>query len=250
VHLACTAFLTHMHTGDRPADAIDAGGVLPGYAGILVRDGCHTGYGHLTDALRAWCGAHLLRGLKDLYESELGKQDRAQQMAALLIEGRDAARSARAEGNKALDQDVPAGLAGRYRAIAASGLAASLCRQTATAKDACRIARRFIKYEDMILRFITRPGPDIFTNNQAGQTIRPVKVQQRSSGGSWRTLDGLAEFAIVQSCLSTASKWGISKPDAPAASSTAPPGCHPDPNPNPADNTLNYPCHSKPSDAC
>ena len=33
VHLACTAYLTRMHTGDRSADAIDAGGVLPGYRG-------------------------------------------------------------------------------------------------------------------------------------------------------------------------------------------------------------------------
>ena len=39
VHLACTAYLTHMHTGDRSADAIDAGGVLPGYQGVIVRDG-------------------------------------------------------------------------------------------------------------------------------------------------------------------------------------------------------------------
>jgi transposase len=46
------------------------------------------------------------------------------------------------------------------------------------------------------------------------RTIRPVKVQQRSSGGCWRTLDGLADFAVVQSYLSTASKWGIPKIDA------------------------------------
>jgi hypothetical protein len=46
------------------------------------------------------------------------------------------------------------------------------------------------------------------------RTIRPVKVQQRSSGGSWRTIEGLADFAVVQSYLSTASKWGISKLDA------------------------------------
>ena len=58
VHLACTAYLTLMHTGDRSADAIDAGGVLPGYTGIIVRDGYHAGYGHLTDALHAWCAAH------------------------------------------------------------------------------------------------------------------------------------------------------------------------------------------------
>ena len=57
VHLACTAYLTLMHTGDRSADTIDAGGVLPGYTGIIVRDGYHAGYGHLTDALHAWCAA-------------------------------------------------------------------------------------------------------------------------------------------------------------------------------------------------
>ena len=60
----------------------------------------------------------------------------------------------------------------------------------------------------MILRFITRPDLDIFTNNERG-TIRPVKVAQRASGGCWRTLGGLAEFAIVQSYLSTATKWGL-----------------------------------------
>jgi transposase len=66
----------------------------------------------------------------------------------------------------------------------------------------------------MILRFATRPDLDIFTSNEAERTLRPVKVQQRSSGGCWRTIEGLADFAIVQSYLSTAVKWGISKPDA------------------------------------
>ncbi len=66
----------------------------------------------------------------------------------------------------------------------------------------------------MILRFATRPDLDIFSNNEAERTIRPAKVQQRSSGGCWRTLTGLAEFALVQSYLSTAAKWGISKLDA------------------------------------
>jgi transposase len=53
-----------------------------------------------------------------------------------------------------------------------------------------------------------------FTSNQAEGDVRPVKVQQRTSGGSWRTLDGLADFAIVQSYLSTAAKWGIDALDA------------------------------------
>lgn len=63
----------------------------------------------------------------------------------------------------------------------------------------------------MILRFAARPDLDIFTNNEAERTIRPVKVQQRSSGGCWRTIEGLADFAVIQSYLSTAAKWGISK---------------------------------------
>jgi transposase len=213
VHLACTRYLTCMHTGDRSADAIDAGGVLPGYAGVIVRDG-YAGYGHLTDALHAWCGVHLLRDLKGLYDFEPGKQDWACRMAGLLIEARDAASAARCAGQSALGAAVLDDLVTRYRELATAGLAANLCRRTATAKDARRLARRFLGFEDLILRFAARPDLDIFSNNEAERTIRPVKVQQRTSGGSWRTLDGLAEFALVQSYLSTAAKWGISKLDA------------------------------------
>jgi transposase len=57
VHVAATPFLTAMHTGGRSAADIDAGDVLPGYAGTIVRDG-YAGYTHLIDAHHAWCGAH------------------------------------------------------------------------------------------------------------------------------------------------------------------------------------------------
>ena len=213
VHLACTRYLTCMHTGDRSADAIDAGGVLPGYAGVIVRDG-YAGYGHLTSALHAWCGVHLLRDLKGLYDFEPSQQKWASQLATLLIEARDAAAAARAAGQSVLDAAVLDDLVTRYRSLAAAGLEANIYRRTATAKDARRLARRFRTFEDMILRFATRPDLDIFSNNEAERTIRPAKVQQRSSGGCWRTLTGLAEFALVQSYLSTAAKWGISKLDA------------------------------------
>ena len=65
----------------------------------------------------------------------------------------------------------------------------------------------------MILRFATDLAVG-FISNQADRDVRPVMVQQRISGGCWRTLDGLAEFAVVQSYLSTAAKWGIPKIDA------------------------------------
>jgi hypothetical protein len=87
------------------------------------------------------------------------------------------------------------------------GSATNVYRRTATANDARRIARRFLRDEDMILRFITHPGLDIFTKTQAERAIKPVKVQQRSSGRYWRTLesgeywrtlDSLADFAVVR----------------------------------------------------
>src|SRR5439155_16481592 len=87
VHVACTRYLTLLHVGARTAEAIDAGGVLPGYQGVIVRDG-YAGYTHLTDAAHAWCAAHLLRDLKDLYEFEYefepARQAWPHQVAALL----------------------------------------------------------------------------------------------------------------------------------------------------------------------
>jgi transposase len=65
----------------------------------------------------------------------------------------------------------------------------------------------------MILRFATELTVG-FTSNEAERGIRPVKVQQRTSSGCWRTLQGLADFAIVQSYLSTAARWGIDALDA------------------------------------
>jgi transposase len=65
----------------------------------------------------------------------------------------------------------------------------------------------------MILRFATDLTVP-FTNNEAERTLRPVKIQQRTSGGCWRTVQGLADFAIVHSYLDTANKSGIDKLDA------------------------------------
>jgi transposase len=63
VHVACTERLTLLHAGSRSKADIDAGGVLAGFTGVLVRDG-YAGYDHIDTATHAECGAHLLRALK------------------------------------------------------------------------------------------------------------------------------------------------------------------------------------------
>jgi transposase len=209
VHVACTEFLTHLHIGGRSADDIDAGGVLPGYTGTIMRDG-YAGYAHLVDALHAWCGAHGLRDLRTVWEADPAGQTWAQAMADLLVYANRAAGAARAAGAQALDGATLARIVGWYRGAVAKGIADNQRRRTQAARDGLRLARRFAAHEAMILRFATDLAVG-FTNNQSERDVRPVKVQQRASGGCWRTLQGLAEFAVVQSYLSTAAKWGLDK---------------------------------------
>jgi transposase len=212
VHVACTGYLTAMHTGGRSAADIDAGGVLDGYRGVIVRDG-YAGYSHLTDALHAWCGAHNLRDLQDLYTFDPDGQVWAQSMADLLIHANAAATAARAAGQPRLPDDQLAEIRAWYHGAAAKGITDNQHKRSQIARDGLRLARRFRGHQDMILRFATDLAVG-FTSNQAERDVRPVKVQQRTSGGCWRTLDGLADFAIVQSYLSTAAKWRLSKLDA------------------------------------
>jgi transposase len=211
-HVACTEFLTAMHTGGRSAEDIDAGGVLPGYTGTIVRDG-YAGYDHLADALHAWCGARGLRDLHDLYTFDPGGQLWARSMADLLIWANRQATAARAAGLPRLSDQQHAEITAWYRGAVAKGISDNQGRRTQLARDGLRLARRFRDHQDMILRFTTDLAVG-FTSNQAERDVRPVKVQQRASGGCWRTLEGLADFAVVESYLSTAAKWGIDALDA------------------------------------
>jgi transposase len=208
VHVACTEYLTLMHVGGRSSDDIDAGGVLPKFTGTLMRDG-YAGYQHLP-AVHAWCAAHLLRDLRAVSDADPVRQLWAKAMADTLLEANQAAHQARAVGADHLDPVVLAQIRNHYLGALAKGRTDNHGHRSALAVQARRLIQRFTRYEDMILRFavdLTVP----FTNNCAERAVRPVKVQQRTSGGCWRTLQGLIDFAIVHSYLDTATKWGIDK---------------------------------------
>jgi transposase len=212
VHVAATAWLTALHTGGRSKADIDNGAVLPGHTGTIVRDG-YAGYTHLTDALHAWCGAHLLRDLAAFHRADPDTQVWAKAMADLLLDAHHHAQTARATAAEHLDGPTLTDLRRRYLGAYTAGLRDNQNRAGPLAKDAAALARRFRDHQDMILRFMVDLAVP-FTNNQAERDLRPVKIQQRTSGGTWRTLAGLADFAVVQSYLSTARKWGIDTIDA------------------------------------
>jgi transposase len=209
VHVACTQYLTLMHVGGRTRDDIDAGGVLPEFTGVLVRDG-YPGYEHLTQAVHAWCGAHLLRDLRSISDADPDGQVWALAMADTLAEAHHAARRARADGADRLNAQTLRTIRNRYLGALARGQDDNQGQRGPLATDARTLIGRFRRFENMILRFTTDLSVP-FTNNCAERAIRPVKIQQRTSGGTWRTLQGLTDFAIVQSYLDTATKWGIDK---------------------------------------
>ncbi len=57
-----------------------------------------------------------------------------------------------------------------------------------------------------VLRFLTDPAVP-FTNNQAEQDGRMMKLKQKISGG-FRGQQGAEDFAVVRSFISTAKKQG------------------------------------------
>jgi len=206
IQIEVGAPVTVLHTGDRTAAAIDAGRVWPAFTGTLMRDG-YSGYTHLTQALHAWCGAHTLRDLRAVHDGDPDGQVWADAMAATLLDAHHAAGAARDAGHSALMPEAVALIRNHYRGALARGDTDNHGDRSSLAHDA-RTLIRDAPRGDLILRFVvdlTVP----FSNNEAERAVRPVKVQQRTSGGCWRTLTGLVDFAIVQSYLSTAAEWGL-----------------------------------------
>ena len=189
VHVACTEYLTLMHVGGRSSADIDAGGVLPEFTSTLMRDG-YAGDAHLPD-VHAWCAAHLLQDLRALSDADpLGQLWAqamwAQAMADTLLEANQAAHQARAAGADQLDHVVLTQIRHHYLGALANGRTDNHGHRGTLAAHTRRLIRRFTRYEDMILHFATDLTVP-FTNNYAERAVRPIKVQQRTSGGSWRT---------------------------------------------------------------
>jgi transposase len=129
-------------------------------------------------------------------------------MATTLTEAHQAARAARERGAEKLTDDELRTIRNHYLGALARGDTDNNGHHGPLADRARTLINRFRRFEDMILRFTVDLSVP-FTNNAAERAIRPVKIQQRTSGGCWRTLQGLTDFAVVRSYLDTATKWGL-----------------------------------------
>ena len=228
LHVACNERFTAMHTGGRSNDDIDAGQILPDYAGVIVRDG-YAGYQHYVTAVHAWCGAHSLRDLKGLHDADPAGQPGAQMMATTLVMALRETRTAHTASAEALPADRLALLRSAYAGAIAVMREDNRPARTPVQERGWSLTNRFDTHRDMILAFLHDLSIP-FTNNAAEREIRPVKVKQRAAG-CWRTLEGLADFAIIWSYLSTAAKHGLDHLDVLVELFTTGPWLPPDPTP-------------------
>jgi transposase len=224
VHVACTEKLSLFHAGRRTKDDIDAGGVLVGFTGVLVRDG-YTGYDHIDAASHAECGAHLLRALKGVHDADPAGQVWAEYMANTLLIAKQMMRQAAEAGATRLTDEQADFIRCAYAGAISAGREANAAGPETKAG---KLVERFARDAADILRFTTDTAI-WFSNNQSERDLRPTKLQQKISG-TWRTLQGLADFAALRSYLSTATKHGMDLLDVLQQLFTTGPWLPPDPS--------------------
>ena len=162
----------------------------------------------------ALCNAHHLRELKALID--IDKEQWAGQMRDLLLDANKSVLAAVASGATALSTPVLRTLIKRYNAIVRRGLAFHRnlpplargigARGRAPHRPGHNLLIRLHKFKSDVLRFLydfTVP----FTNNEAEQDLRMMKVKMKISGG-FRTMAGARTFARIRSVISTARKQG------------------------------------------
>lgn len=168
---------------------------------------------HIAHAL---CNTHLLRELKALMENE--KEPWAFAMFRFLRQVCHAINVAKRLG-VALDAGFIAYIEARYDRIL---LQAALYHESRPPIDAPLFERRrrgrkkhsigynlFVRLPDHkndVLRCVRNPAVP-FTNNQAEQDVRMMKVHQKVSG-CFRSTEGAENFAILRTVISTARKQG------------------------------------------
>jgi transposase len=195
----------------RGSEAIEAIGILPGFTGILCHDHWKP-YFHY-GRFHALCNAHHLRELERAWEQD--GQQWAQQLSVLLKEANQAVHDA----DDCLDAASAEQYRMRYRELVQR--AEQECpapppkngKRGRTAKSKSRnLLERLQNFESDVLRFLDDPLVP-FTNNQAENDLRMIKVQQKVSG-CFRSLEGAKTFCRIRSYITTCRKQGVTATEA------------------------------------
>ncbi len=166
------------------------------------------------------CGAHLLRELTYLSEASEQEKKWAEPLTRILLEMKEAAEAARANGCKHVAKEQARQLTRRYdeltqenwrnhqvseaRAGPGGETEAVTGRAPAVFKQSRSLLLRLRLHREEVLRFMTDLSVP-FDNNQAERDLRMVKLQQKISG-CFRTEAGARQFCRIRGYLSTRRK--------------------------------------------
>jgi transposase len=185
-------------------------GDIPVFSGgIIVHDHFKPYYG-VPDIEHGLCNAHHLRELQALIDIE--KEPWAKRMFRVLLKALEAVNAAKEKKAIVLHERIKRRIMALYDGLVAMGLAfheqqTPLERQPGARGKIPRrpghnLLIRFRDFKDDVLRFVSNFAVS-FTNNQAEQDIRMMKVKMKISGG-FRTMAGAEVFAALRSVISTA----------------------------------------------
>jgi transposase len=214
LHVLSTSTLTWygVHR-KRGREALDCFAILPEFLGRLVHD-CWQPYLELT-CLHALCLAHILRELIFIHEE--CDQAWAKALANLLLD-MNRKREEQKLSASAFPSDRLEKWHQQYQGILREGRAvnppiipvpnAPKKRGRKKQTKPQNLLDRLENHEDWVLAFL-HDFQIPFTNNQAEQDVRMIKVKQKVSG-TFRTFEGAELFASIRSYISTVRKQGRS----------------------------------------
>jgi transposase len=208
LHVLSTPLLTWYGVhAKRGTEAIEHFGHLLHFSGRLIHDYFKS---YLTlSCSHGFCNAHLLRELKFLYE-EAGQRWAQRMFLLLLAMHRLVERPKQTTVFLTPDQIKP--WLRQYRRLLRQGRVENPPLPPPAVRRRGRIAKtkaqnlldRLELWETSVLAFLSDTTVP-FSNNQAEQDLRMMKVQQKISG-TFRTLKGAQQFARIRSYLSTVRK--------------------------------------------
>ena len=209
VHCARTGTYTLLMVHPRRGtEAMEAMGILPGFAGVAVHD-AWASYDTYTAPDHQLCCAHALRELQAVTDAAPdGQWCWAAQAAEALTAMQHLVREAVSQGRDAADPVALAAQIRLYRSAALIGASQTAARSGPLMRKHNALARRLADRQDDYLRFTRdrRIPPD---NNGSERDIRMAKLKQKVSG-CLRTLTGARQFCAIRSYLSTAAKHDLS----------------------------------------
>lgn len=211
VHVTSTQLLTlysiHKKRGSQAMDEI---GVIPCFSGTLVHDFWRP-YFTYSKTKHGLCNTHFIRELIFVHEER--KEDWAKSMKTLLLTTWQKVQAFQAQGPPLSKENIQT-IELEYAEIISKGFKYHNSleplprgkRGKQKQRDGKNLLDRLHDNQESVLRFLYDLSVP-FTNNQAEQDIRMMKLKQKISG-CFRSFTGGQCFCRIRSYLSTARKQG------------------------------------------